>query len=378
MKKKTFLGAVTLVVVVGTALCVNGATVSTYINNLTNVAELPQQTAFTVQTPPVTSVSDKEILKLKVDMPTKAPSLNDYLAEVITEEEKELYYYWADNSQNVVSIANRSTTEDEDKRVLVLRDKYTYDGARPQQPMPLKPGEYELYFDIKNDIYYYPSRILTDEEILQIIDQNERLNYVLSLRNPISFSAPLADELSKDDALMTASESVKKLFDADTSLLESEAAYADEESGDMDNYWFIVFKPYKENTLMAKGETYWWYAVTVDSKTGVVLDTTAFCSTAKHNSLPTGEIKTIEADDSWITRAKSVVTDKLNETRLIKSATIDLSGKEAGGVNSIIPTNAERGIVGVVITLEDNSYYTVELRYPNQELRCVTYTTTQD
>lgn len=52
---------------------------------------------------------------------------------------------------------------------------------------------------------------------------------------------------------MIASESVKKLFDADTLLLEPQAAYSDGENSGMDNHWVIIFKPYKESTLMAKG-----------------------------------------------------------------------------------------------------------------------------
>lgn len=109
-----------------------------------------------------------------------------------------------------------------------------------------------------------------------------------------------------------------------------------------------------------------------------MLDVTASCSTAKRTPIPTDEMKAIQKDNSWVTMANFIVINTLGETRLIKSATIDLLGNDASGVNNIMPTNAERRIVGVVNTSEDEWYYTVEFRYPNQELRCVTYTTNQD
>lgn len=48
-----------------------------------------------------------------------------------------------------ITVANRSLTEDEEKRLLILQDKYTYDDERPKQPILLKPGDYNLYFDVK-------------------------------------------------------------------------------------------------------------------------------------------------------------------------------------------------------------------------------------
>lgn len=78
--------------------------------------------------------------------------------------------------------SGREMTESEGKRRLVLDDQYVYDGLRPKQQLPLKPGQAEMYLDLETNTYTYPERSLTDEELLQLIDWAYRVNYISSKR----------------------------------------------------------------------------------------------------------------------------------------------------------------------------------------------------
>lgn len=243
---------------------------------------------------------------------------------------------------------------------MLLDDQYKYDGLRPKQKLPLKSGSSEFYLDQSKFTYVIPKRELTDEEMLQLIDWNYRFNYVVSLN--LVVAQPDKKDISQDEALRRAEESVSRLFGVDLSKLQAQTSYY-KPFPDSKGQWFVNFLPYRAETLRAQDKSYFMYNTFVDAKSGTVLDTTIVDLSYKRTPITAAMNKQISYDSSWLQAAKSIVVDKQGETRAITSS-------------SIIKDSAydKSGVVAVLVKLKDGSSYTVELRYPEKTLRCLIYT----
>lgn len=358
MKKKKSLITMTTTafVVSGGLLALSAVTVPGVVNQTVIAQKVPLQ-----QNVSNTSSVSNTVPVMKVEAAVPVSTIEKYLEQTMTDQEIQQIYNYIDSSKKESSGASREMTKAEHNRLLKLRDKYVYDGLRPKSPLPLKPGNYDFYLDIAKDIYMYPKRSMTDEELLQQIDWSFRINYALSKRQLIESTNPVAKDISKTEVLALATESVKKLFAVDVSKLEASASLNTLPSGQQKT-WNIHFQPYKADTLRAKGQAYLAYVVMVDSTTGVVIDTTVVDLSYKRTQISSAVSRKISKDASWVQAAKQIVTEKLGETRAIKSAKYVKN-----------PANDKRGMVNILITLEDSSIYDAELRYPEKTLRCLLY-----
>ncbi|MBT2293680.1 hypothetical protein J7E73_32230 [Paenibacillus albidus] len=296
---------------------------------------------------------------LKVEAPAPVSTVNSDL-QLMTEEELQQVYDYADRQVNSdPRVSGREMTDAEVKRRQVLEDQYVYEGVRPKQPLPLEPGKAELYLDMEQNTYTYPERQMTDEELLQLIDWYQRINYVMSKRHVKAVPGP--EELSQKEAVALAASSVGKLFDVDVAKLETNVGY-DEAGLNKRRTWTIQFSPYKSLTLMGQGKEFWQYNVIIDGPTGIVVDTTASNFSLKRTPISASAASLIQKDASWIHEATQIVIEKQGETRKITKAFLTDTA-----------TNNKRGMVAVKLLLEDGSSYTAEMRYPDQSLRCLIY-----
>lgn len=304
------------------------------------------------------AVQDSAVPVLKVEAEEPVSTVNDDLIKQMTEEQIQQIYDYIDKPGDPRT-SGRVETDAEINRRLVLEDQYVYDGLRPEQLLPLEPGQEGLYLDLKNNTYMYPERTLTDEELLQLIDWSYRTFYVASKRNVNT--PPMPQNISKAEAEALAAESVRKLFDADVSKLKTTVLLT-ELGPDKRPVWTIQSAPYKSLTLRGQGKEYWEYHVMIDAKTGVVEDTTIFNPTLKRTPIDTAAAKAIQKDSRWIHKATRLITEKQEETRTIVMAYL-----------TDTEVNNKRGMVAVKLQLEDGSTYTAEFRYPDQTLRCLLY-----
>lgn len=358
MKKKKSLISITTTafVVSGGLLALSAVTVPGVVNQSVVAQKVPLQQ--NVQTTALVN-STVPVMKVEADVPVS--TVETYLKQTMTEEEIKQIYNYIDSSKKEASGTNRELTKSEDSRLLALRDKYVYDGLRPATSLPLKPGNYDFYLDAAKDTYMYPKRSLTDEELLQQIDWSFRVDYALSKRHPADAIKPGAKDIYKKEALALAGKSVKKLFNVDVSKLEAVASLTTFPSGKQ-KIWMIHFQLYKADTLKAKGQPYLSYVVMVDSTTGTVIDTTVVDLSYKRTPISSAISQEISKDDSWVQEAKQIITEKMGETRAIKNAKYVKNAE-----------NDKRGMVSILITLEDGSIYDAELRYPEKTLRCLLY-----
>jgi hypothetical protein len=296
---------------------------------------------------------------LKVEAEAPVSTVNRDLEQLMTQEEMQQIYDFADKSNNEIITIGREMTEDEINRRLILEDQYVYDGLRPKQLFPLKSGQAEFYFDLEKNTLKYPNRTLTDEELLQYIDWFYREAYALSKRNIVT--PPETGNLSQTDAVAMAASSVRKIFGADVSKLEVKASQG-ESMLSKKKTWMVIFTPYKTNTLRGQGKEFWQYTVIIDTSTRTVVDTTAANFSLTRTPINTEAAIAIQKDATWINEATKIVTDRQGETRKIVMASL-----------TDTDVNNKRGMVAVKMLLEDGSSYTAELRYPDQTLRCLIY-----
>lgn len=66
-------------------------------------------------------------------------------------------------------------------RVKLLEEQYIYDELRPQKSMPYATKGYGLYYNQETCKMNLPARELTDEEILQYLDFQKRIEYVIRI-----------------------------------------------------------------------------------------------------------------------------------------------------------------------------------------------------
>ncbi|WP_052380324.1 hypothetical protein [Paenibacillus camerounensis] len=351
-KKKWYTGAV--VVFSGGVLTLSAFLVPGIVNS-----EVIAGNGSAVQTNVQPVAAGNAIPVLKVEAPAPVSTVSEDLIKDMSDAEIRRIYDSLNKPGLEPTISGRDMTEAEMKRRLVLEDEYVYDGLRPEQPLPLKRGQAELYLDIETNTLTFPERKLTDEELLQLTDWSYRQIYMYAR---LHVKAPsLAQDVSQTEAKLLAAESVRKLFDADVSKLMTTVTLREMQM-DMQPSWLVSYTPYRSLTLQAQGKEYWQYIVIIDARTGDVLDTTAVNLASKRTPIDTAAAARIEEDASWIHKATQIVMNKQGDKRAIVKA--DLTDTEV---------NNKRGIVAVKLLLEDGSHYTAELRYPDQTLRCLIY-----
>lgn len=351
-KKKMYAGAVVLFS--GGVLALSAFIVPGIVNSQVIAGNGPA-----VQAGVQPAAAGSAIPVLKVEAPAPVSTVTADLLKDMSEVQIQQIYDYMNKPGLEPGNSGREITEAEVNRRLVLEDKYVYEGLRPEQPLPLKAGQAEVYVDLKTHTYTYPERTMTDEELLQLIDWSYRLNYIAARHNVTA--PPLAQDISEAKAKQLAAESVYKLFDADVSKLETKALLA-ELGADKQWAWTVHSAPYKAGTLRGEGKEFQEYHVMIDAKTGDVLDTTVINGSLKRTPIDDAAANIIAQDASWIHKATQVVMNKQGEKRTIVKASLTDTG-----------VNNKRGMVAVKLLLEDGSSYTAEFRYPNQALRCLIY-----
>ncbi|RXZ81903.1 hypothetical protein EBB07_12915 [Paenibacillaceae bacterium] len=359
MNKKDIPAALAVFAVAGGLITLSAFAVP-HISASKEVAQhVPRTYVSSQQTNPSVMLASSKAPVLNVDSSVPVSTVKQYLEQTMTDEEIQNIYHLIDNITQGNETGNRNMTAEENKRLKVLKEQYTYDGLRPEKPLPLKEGKYEFYLDMEKGSFVYPKRALTNEELLQRIDWSARVNYA-SLKRVVQ-PQPDSKDIKDADAIVKAVESVSKLFDVDLSKLDVMTSY-NKMGPDQKGIWFVHFQPYKAEVLQENGKTYFMYDVYIDSLSGTVVDTTIFHSTYKRTPITAEAHKKISQDKSWFAAAKSVITEKQGEKRAIAGMSLisdDIYDK--------------RGVVAVSIKLEDGSSYIAELRYPEQTLRCLIY-----
>lgn len=190
-------------------------------------------------------ISMAHTLKIEPDMPIDASE--DFISSEITDVQLQVYTKYINNIKGVKRNSNRELTESEGLRKLKLRDRYIYDNIRPKNLLSFSESESEFFLDLDNDFIHYPNRELTDEELLQLIDFEKKINYILSLND--EKVVPSIKDISKSEAVTKATKSVEKLFDVDTGKIEITASYLETGPAKRAICYYIVTFLYPDKLL---------------------------------------------------------------------------------------------------------------------------------
>ena len=148
------------------------------------------------------------------------------------EEKKELVSEF-DSSQVNASMYSRELTKEEKERQRELTIAYQKEGRFPEGELKRIENESEvdkdtLCFVPETSYFYLPERALTDEELLQMIDYSEKVNYALRERYEEEYSEEAAAQkaatseakqkieakegISEEEAVVKAQEWLNKLY----------------------------------------------------------------------------------------------------------------------------------------------------------------------
>ena len=150
-----------------------------------------------------------------------ASSLVKARMENLSREEKTELLDEVDSRVVEASSFSRELTQGEKERERELRIAYQQEGRFPEGELVRVEDESEvdkdmLCFDAKTFCFYLPERTLTDEELLQMIDYQNKTNYALGERYEESY----ADEIAAQKA---ETEEIKQKVEADGGITEAEA-----------------------------------------------------------------------------------------------------------------------------------------------------------
>ncbi len=104
------------------------------------------------------------------------------------EEVREKYNHDVQESNAEADAYSRKLTESEEEKMVSLRKQYEKEGRFPQKEIEqVKSSEdivkSELYFVAEESKFYLPERTLSDEEMLEIIDLQEKRDYSVQQQN---------------------------------------------------------------------------------------------------------------------------------------------------------------------------------------------------
>lgn len=129
---------------------------------------------------------------------------------------------------------SREMSEKEQSRYQDFLDRYEKDELAPKEEIEIVDKMEDYDKEVDHPVYaiwevefFLPERTLTDEELLQMVDFQYKLNYALQQRNDEVKKAAenSTDKITKEGAVKKASEAIEKMFGVDTSSLEKDVLF---------------------------------------------------------------------------------------------------------------------------------------------------------
>ena len=293
----------------------------------------------------------------KLDIPASDLSLTG-------EDIQQIYDYVYNIRPAEADMGTRDMTEDEHFRFYTLSKAYASDAMHPQNALPFNSENgAEFWLDMQTGIYHFPSRDLTDEELLQYIDWSKKVDSALSLgyEEPISFTSDELEALiSPEEAAQKAIETIQLIYGVDVSELEAQILPPTKPEHDSDPLGAYYWVGFGIENLIEVGVR---YNVRVGASDGFVefiskIDTSTVFQPRIYMS--DAEEQSVATDAAWTDAAKAYV-GKLHGSQ-------NISNMRAEAVSDK-PNGEEKCFVYVFITMDDGASYRISFRYSDKELR---------
>lgn len=111
--------------------------------------------------------------------------------KAIPEKTREKYNNDVQKSSAEIDVYSRKLTDSEEERMINLREQYQKEGKFPEKEIMQitnnkNMAKSELYFVAEESKFYLPDRSLSEEELLEIIDLQEKRDYSVQQQNAAS------------------------------------------------------------------------------------------------------------------------------------------------------------------------------------------------
>lgn len=270
------------------------------------------------------------------------------------------------------------------KRELILYDQYVYDGLRPNAIIKLGAGQPdEMYFDYENNTIHWPEgREWTDEDTLQYIDINYRMNYIYSInddmQSPDEFEHKLSQQvqkvsaISEEEAKKQAIALLSNMVELDTDnkdieisymFLADGPSYISQKDYPLSSSIRVSFKPYRTNTLIADQIDFHTYSASYRLSDGKLAAINLGNRPVKDDDIVFIQKNTqeLQNDQNLMNFVTNFIKNGLNDQREIVNITV-IGADEASG-NDQFKYAQLYGMVPLVVRMDDNSGYTINVYY---------------
>ncbi|WP_353096790.1 hypothetical protein [Tissierella praeacuta] len=193
----------------------------------------------------------------------------------MTEEEEEIFddiVLLLQKSTLLISPKNRELSETESNRMIELRKQFRAGKIKSEKTMAIGENLEKPYYNPGNETYYYPETEATDEQILQIIDFDEKLDRAFSkfYETYIQEVVENSDsKISEEEAIRSAKDIIEKVYNVELDNMKISCSF-DVTGLNNESFWRVVFLPENLDTLREQEKLYWEYFSKVDIYDGKV------------------------------------------------------------------------------------------------------------
>ncbi|WMM25880.1 hypothetical protein RBU61_04200 [Tissierella sp. MB52-C2] len=212
-----------------------------------------------------------------------------------------------------IALKNRELSESESNRMVELRKKFKAGEIKSEKTMAIGENLEKPYYNPENETYYYPETEMTDEDMLQIIVFDEKLNRAFSRFRETYIQEVMENlepKISEEEAIKSAKEIVEKVYNVDLDNMKISCSF---DSTGLNNkkYWSVGFQPKNLDTLREQEKLYWIYFTKVDIYDGNVVYVDSFYSNqmSEREGVAETDLNNIE---EYKKMSEEILIEKLN------------------------------------------------------------------
>ncbi|WP_353095659.1 hypothetical protein [Tissierella praeacuta] len=280
----------------------------------------------------------------------------------MTEEEEKVFdeiVLLLQKSTLLISPKSRELSETESNKMIELRKKFRTGSIMSQKPLPIGENLEKPYFNPENETYYYPEAEMTDEELLQIIDFDAKLDkafakfYEAYIQNEMENTDI---KITEEEAIKSAKNTIERIFDVDLDNMDINCHFSIDEYRN-ERFWRIIFQPKNIDILIEQEKLYWMYFSKVNIYTGKVEYVDTFYS---------GQVE--EVGNSPVTDLKNIDDHKEIAEEFLKNK---LNGKNIEFLKAYIPKHSNAPLLSRKVYLvykAEDKYIEFEFIYGSKRM----------
>lgn len=213
----------------------------------------------------------------------------------------------------LIALENREISETESNRMMELRKKFREGTIKVEKKLPIGGNYEEPYYNPENETYYYPETEMTDKQLLQIIDFNDKRDMAFSKFYEAYIQKAMDNsdiKISEEEAIKSAKDAIERIYGVGLDNMKSTCAFLTNESQNK-NSWRVIFEPQNVNVLREQDKLYWMYFVDIDIYSGKVNWIDSYYSNQTEETKESVKVNLNNIDEHKKI-AEGVLMDKLN------------------------------------------------------------------